>query len=130
VAVLIFMRWPQILPASTQATLAITAVVLAGGVLVLERVWAPSRLLSLGLEWPLLVRLGQLSYVVHVPVLKITRHELDTTSLAVTTLVALVITLAISIAIHALVERPALRLKERFSAEPLPPDEEPTLATP
>jgi peptidoglycan/LPS O-acetylase OafA/YrhL len=127
VAVAVFMRWPQIVPTSAQATLGVTGVAIAAGFLVVERIWSPGSLLSRGLEWGPLVRLGQVSYVVylvHVPALKVTRAVLDRAGIATTTLIALLLTLAVSTAIHLLVEVPALRLKERFSVEPLPPTEQ------
>jgi peptidoglycan/LPS O-acetylase OafA/YrhL len=126
-AVVVFMRWPQLVPGRVQATLAITAAAVAAGLLIIERIWAPGSALGRFLEWVPLVRLGQLSYVVylvHVPVLKILRRRLPGAGVISSTLIGLVLTLVISIAIHVLVERPALRLKERLSVEPLPPTEE------
>jgi peptidoglycan/LPS O-acetylase OafA/YrhL len=130
VAIAVFMRWPLVLPTSVQHTLAVAFVALGSGIVVIERVRAPGAVLGRILEWRPLVWLGQLSYVLyltHVPALKITRGVLDGASPALSTVVALAVAVAVSVAVHELVERPALRRKERYSIEPLPPSEDRSL---
>jgi peptidoglycan/LPS O-acetylase OafA/YrhL len=83
---------------------------------VLQQVTAPLRPLQWLLDNPVAVWVGKTSYVVylvHVPVIRLTRHALPAAGPAVVLLIAGAVTMALTVLLHYAVERPSLRLKDR-----------------
>ena len=92
-------------------------VALVSGFVILERVTAPTRALSLVLEWPALVWLGKISYslyVIHVPAVVLVRSHITGSAAVVPAVVLSVVAAAL---LHYTVEAPFLRMKRRLTSE-------------
>jgi peptidoglycan/LPS O-acetylase OafA/YrhL len=103
----------QWFPDRTRLTIALFGVSAATAVVILERVTAPTKLLSVVLEQPVLVWLGRISYslyLVHVPIIVMVRRAIPGSA---SVLPAVTLSIVAGAALHYAVEAPFLRLKQR-----------------
>lgn len=111
-----FIAHPQFVPGRFEATLAIVAACVGWAAIILRQVHQPFGPMAVLLENRPMVWVGRASYTIyllHVPVIRTTRDLLGHPRPIVTGLVAAAVTLALTVVVHYLVERPALRLKDR-----------------
>jgi len=122
-----FLLHPLFVPARFLATLAIATACVGWAAVILTQVTAPLRPLSLLLANRPMRWVGRASYtiyLVHVPVVRVTRSLMGSPGPVPLLCVAGAATLAVTAVVHYLIERPALRLKDR-RAEPADGGEQP-----
>ncbi len=112
----VYIARPDLIPTRFVATLGVVAACVAWAFLFVQQVTAPLAAVSFVLDRVVFRWLGRMSYtiyLVHVPVIRAIRSTWHPP--AVTLLVvAFVATMAVSTALHYGVERPFLRMKDRF----------------
>lgn len=109
----LFVYKAQWFPERTRLTVALAAVSVVTAAMILERVVAPTRVMSLLLEQPVLVWVGRISYslyLVHVPIIVMVRRQMTGSA---SFLPAVALSLVVAAALHYAVEAPFLRLKQR-----------------